>query len=832
MEQIQYQPTPDRAGGFRPVTVTDRTQGMAREMSRMSAAEQQRLASLREKGQQEIRNAEKVGENLLKLSEFSETLSTYLKAETEKRNEREKQEGIMLAYTEGVSAEEQAAFEQGEEQLRYTDYETQAAGAEYERVTGDGQTGERIRNLSGWKAYGYAMGLAQRGGAEYGSFYEDAKNRVVVNINGEEVTYATAKNSAERAAVEAQIRQEYLDDYIDINPALLNKYLFPQMQAYETKQFTDWTIKNNARIAEERALDQRDSLYAGFTSNNAGQAFYDFIQKNRGDLGYGGARKAAIEELTTFLQDDTIPYSQREAVLEQIKGYEYRHNDGRITTLGKAFGREFGNLEQTLTDAEDESFSRKSAQRERTILAYREAFEAAVKAKAESGEKFTNAEIAALKADFSSDTGMPAPSFYDEYTTADEEQIANEKQKLDQIRATRGYLIEADLDGMSIQTRATYNSQVKNDKALASPSTEFTKEANKVATAGANEYYKDKLGDSSRNTLEYEDFVRRANDAYNRYYRGYIEAGESPEAAHEKAIKRVRENSQVGTYSRDTTPALSDRTTPREYSNAKNTLKDNPTAWRTTVIPGTEQSFAQLKQYADTGVGSIPRLYSVIADSQRNATAWDIADAQLKASGHPGLVPGGAQAIETISPEVEELLKFKPTPSRTMRAAVSSTGGKPAAFLNMVASVESASYGGYDAYNLGGSDGGHTAHGSGNSSEDMRFGKPISQLTIQQVMNLQAQGKLWAAGRYQFTTNTLRDTVADTGLDPSQPFDADTQDLLALSRALWRMRVDPGVAGMRREWIGLAHVPAAEIQEMMQGVVGYFNQPHNLIPGL
>ena len=55
-------------------------------------------------------------------------------------------------------------------------------------------------------------------------------------------------------------------------------------------------------------------------------------------------------------------------------------------------------------------------------------------------------------------------------------------------------------------------------------------------------------------------------------------------------------------------------------------------------------------------------------------------------------------------------------------------------FLDMVASVESESYGGYDAYNRGGSDGGHTAHGSGNSAEDMRYGKPISQLTVNEIV--------------------------------------------------------------------------------------------------
>ena len=64
--------------------------------------------------------------------------------------------------------------------------------------------------------------------------------------------------------------------------------------------------------------------------------------------------------------------------------------------------------------------------------------------------------------------------------------------------------------------------------------------------------------------------------------------------------------------------------------------------------------------------------------------------------------------------------------------------------VNTIAGVESTSYGGYDAYNRGGSDGGHTAHGSGNSAKDLAFGKPISQLTIGEIRRLHNSGQLHA----------------------------------------------------------------------------------------
>ena len=177
------------------------------------------------------------------------------------------------------------------------------------------------------------------------------------------------------------------------------------------------------------------------------------------------------------------------------------------------------------------------------------------------------------------------------------------------------------------------------------------------------------------------------------------------------------------------------------------------------------------------------------------------------------------QSVETVNPEVQRLLRFKPSPARTGRAAVSATDGKPKHFLDLVGSVESNGYGGYDAYNLGGSNEGFTAHGSGNSAEDNRFGAPLSQLTVAEVMQLGSNQQIWAAGKYQFIPSTLRETVAFIGLDPSRLFDAATQDELALGRLRWRNQVDPGLAGLRREWIGLNYVSDEELLSALVGVL-------------
>ena len=137
-----------------------------------------------------------------------------------------------------------------------------------------------------------------------------------------------------------------------------------------------------------------------------------------------------------------------------------------------------------------------------------------------------------------------------------------------------------------------------------------------------------------------------------------------------------------------------------------------------------------------------------------------------------------------MSAESRRLLQFHKTGSRELRAATSSAEANW--FLDSIASVESRSYGGYEAFNRGGTDGGHTAIGSGNSTTDLD--KPITSMTLGEIKQRHAEGTLHAVGRYQFIGTTFLETANLLGFDDSQTFDEKTQDLFALARAAVRAR--------------------------------------------
>jgi hypothetical protein len=93
---------------------------------------------------------------------------------------------------------------------------------------------------------------------------------------------------------------------------------------------------------------------------------------------------------------------------------------------------------------------------------------------------------------------------------------------------------------------------------------------------------------------------------------------------------------------------------------------------------------------------------------------------------------------------------------------------------DIIAGYESATSGGYNAMNRG--IGGDSPEGSKHY-----FGKNLTEMTIGEVIGLQNQGGLNAAGRYQFVGNTLPTAMRSAGLNPDDKFSELNQDKMFLS---------------------------------------------------
>ena len=130
------------------------------------------------------------------------------------------------------------------------------------------------------------------------------------------------------------------------------------------------------------------------------------------------------------------------------------------------------------------------------------------------------------------------------------------------------------------------------------------------------------------------------------------------------------------------------------------------------------------------------------------------------------------------------------------------------------------SYGGnYGAFNRGGSNNGHTAHGSG-------IDPSLANMTIAEIQRRQlapgvpAGQQLHAVGKYQIIGSTMRSLMqgnyGPTGVSASDRFTPDVQEKLGSALARNRVQgrsVEQGMQGLRQEWIGLQNVSDAKLRE-------------------
>ena len=387
------------------------------------------------------------------LAKFSSKLSEVMIEEQKRENERQMEEGLMMAYTDGLAPSDMAEFDAQESALYEANKTTQAAGGGFEVATNDYTTGNRIRGLSGWAAYGYARGQAEMAGANYPAYYAEAKRETSVFLNGREITYDTAEDSAERAAVEAEIRRGYIRQYGGINPALLNKYMFPQMRNFEASEALEWNEQKNKEILNNRKAEQQDNLFSSVKSGNGLQGAMEFLDTHASDYGgTAGARKVLAQMLDEGLADGSISPDQ----IEQLLGQQFQlRNGGGSMTLGQY--RDFAGLREKADRKRKQDID---FELEKTASAGKQYLTEVRRAMAEKGERITAAEEKAIKDNWNPAWG-PIPAELLNLTSTADVEIEEEDERLQKAPQAQGNTLSPDdLVGVDPQNYNKYRGYV------------------------------------------------------------------------------------------------------------------------------------------------------------------------------------------------------------------------------------------------------------------------------------------------------------------------------------------------------------------------------------
>ena len=766
------------------------------------------------------------------LATFSQTLTNSITAYRDYRKEKDIEAGMALAYTDGLPESTMEQFRQQESLAEEAAIVSKGFGAQLEAQDAPTDVVQKARNLSGWKGYGYARGIAQLGGQQYGAFYEEAATRVQVEINGRFVNLDNARTSSERAAVEAEIRRQYLKNFEGMNLALLNEHLFPAMKQYETKAATQFAIQQREQLQAERKTEMLDA-FSGYAANNQmGIGFEKLLGLYQYDFGgKGAARDALFKHVKEGLDSGLYNPAQVEALLD----HKFIMN-GKEVTVRSQFRVQLAAIDmgRSIYEAGLRPIAR--AQEEKT--AREKAFILDLQEKeAQRGVPLSEGELQVLKQYAYGKDGLGLgyiPQYLKNYETRNEQDQAASQDYADALKARQGGVIYTEqAKGLHPSVRIAEAENIR-DSELVRPNELYEADADdSIERLAIDEL---RAGGELRGGLKEKTFIENAKSDYLARYQQYVLSDQfTPQQAHQKAlddvIKKAKDNES---YRPRQAPPSGDKDLDKTITEAEKALQ---TGGFNVPIAALAPAVEQLAEYQEQGKTDIPYEFHAVARPIRGVDGWDLAAIQYAAHGKGTLKkPGVEQRIDGYTPLVRNLLREYNTPSRTFRAQLEAvrSGQDTAPFLELIKSKESDAYGEYDAMNTGGSHGGHKAYGSANSVNV--FGRGLSEMTIAEVMDLQAQQKVFAAGAYQIIPKTMKMVVQLTGIPLDAVFDKATQDRLAMALYHNRVRIhgtnaDALMSGLRSEWIGLQNVPDIQLKEAIEPLSVY-NQPQYILPAL
>lgn len=778
-------------------------QQLVQDLERNSEAQRQRDL-------QAARKTEQAAEGL---AQFSNSLSSILVERQKKENEKQMLEGMREYWFNGATEEEQAQFRADEQALGEARSAADKAAGDFEQGGGDVFVAERLRDLSGWKAYGFAKAMLIQAGASYGTYYTQRSQQLGLNETAD---------PRERAAIEQQIREDYMMQYAEMNPLLLHEHLFPSMRKFEQAEQLAYANRQAKIFQKNREIARKEALYQGFVSSDPQETVTNimaWVDSHKGQ--FGGDTKVTFAAAVSLIREGLGNGSVDPNAFLNALDTEFTFRDGSVQKL-RDKRSDFAGLEETARSA-------LSAKLKRDIDFF-ENEDRAMLLEAQKEYRAAPVRDAAFIKYLRAKYRFNDDKYYDELDWLTD-QGYDDQLITDDIddRLNRGLPVNVDevYRINDYETRTSYLEKVTNNDRVMPPEA-ILERHQELIEAQVKDITQVFEYDSKENLIGTEN----AMAIYRVKYQEAMAKTNDPQAASEIAYAHVVEvlnkdprtdaaifqytKAPASTENATTLLALAKRADELDFDNK---------------IEGLDNQVAQLNESLNAKKG-IPFFWQTLAD-KHGVDVYKLIDTQLRGYGYKGFpIPKNYSDIEQYPRNTRRLIQFHKTDSRELRAAATQENARW--FLDSIASVESRGHGEYNAFNLGGASGGHVPIGSGDSTTDLD--KPITSMTIGEIKQAHAEKSLHAVGRYQFIAPTFLETANLIGLDDNQVFDEKTQDLFALTRAAVRIREMNGgsVAGLSAEWIGLDNLPAGQVQQMVAFAKSLppYRQLHMLLPGV
>mgnify|MGYP003132882154 CR=1 FL=1 len=661
--------------------------GLERVLSRLESNENTFNTLSNQYGQDALRLSEKEQKAKLdSISSFSQTLSEYLVEEKKEENERLEKEGEIEAIEEemekqeeegdpGIPPEEKIDYYAGVGLLKDNKLAFDSAALATQENGGSFQESEEVRNMSGWKLYGYTKQKAISAGENYKAWMEGemANNKdLQISYGGRDFTPSQAQSLPEKSVAMGALRRKYLEEQglLGINRVLLADHFYDKAITSHNQIMADFqkqdAIGRSFEIEEEAVRDFRaDKDFGSLVSSLA-----PLWDKN----GKRYSRRGALDKAIEIVKDQMDIGELNDEQLKAIRAQTTTIN-GKEVVVGKYWATRFDKLEEDLIAEQKENIQSELDAQENEGKKIKRDFRNWVKERKKKNENITEAHLAEWSKIYEAATGDSAPSWITDYQSKEDRDDEEDIKRLKKLRQSRGFLVESDLDDVSEDVYQQMIGFVQEDKPLAAlPKSYDTEAKGKIRAWGIKAV---DLSEGQNDTPEFVEGYWNAYRDYERLIAEYIRKGEPPKNAKDLALQEVEDNfnldedipketsiywtsnkpdaKRVGKSEKLVTDIQTGISKVKEYSTKQEALN----GLSETLIPGSESYLEQGLKYKEGKIDNIPHYYRRLAESFKDLSSWDILDAQLKASGEKEGLGDRPEVEEVLDDPLLEDLKRK-----------------------------------------------------------------------------------------------------------------------------------------------------------------------------
>jgi hypothetical protein len=295
--------------------------------------------------------------DLTSFAQFSETLTGFLQDKAKQKNEEEYQLGLSeILDGSVVPTPEQSDRFQAQTTLLQNAAEVDNQVAKDLANSGQLATAEQFKAespaISGWRAYGRAVGSAKQVAAETQSFFlswMESKDKVIPTKDGRMISPSEVGTDPSEIKAALEVGQQMLikqSGIRSINPAIIAEHLAPTMQAVKGQMFAN-KLSSEVRKAKETAVSDITGNIHGEFSNPSltTESMFEAFQRNvkayveDGGLSRGPASDAVTKEALTTIS--TLPKDVAEDMLTKLSQVRKIAGDPNSISLGSAYADDF-----------------------------------------------------------------------------------------------------------------------------------------------------------------------------------------------------------------------------------------------------------------------------------------------------------------------------------------------------------------------------------------------------------------------------------------------------------------------------------------------------------